>query len=279
MTVEYSRRDCVNLALCAGFLGATALPFSSCAQTARASGLQFASAAESLEALVRILGDSAGKLAPWWYTGTIYGVQLNEAPRPLVRFEGSEINLFVRHSPASFRQTGSTTTFFQDFTTGEALEEFRNPYTQQRNRVRANKLGGTGGFVEWSSDGVEPFWGGRASGKQPLHISWTTLGARVWMRHDRVFPAQLPQPIYEASTSRADKRQLLNRRLTSCPAEFSSTYIARWPAWMDMGDLPGHVIWHADGIKLPTVDALPSQYLRRLRSEFPEQLSIAPPPS
>jgi hypothetical protein len=242
------------------------------------NALAFSSPRDNLAALVRVMGDASGKLAPWWYTGTIYGVRPNEAPRPLVRFEGSEINLFVPFGDGAFRQTGSTTTFFQDFYTGAALTEFTNPYSGARNSVRANKLGGSG-FVEWSPDGVEPYWGSRSTGKQPLHVSWTTLGDRVWMRHDRVFPAEIPQPIYEASTSRVGKRDLLNKRLASCPAEFSSSYIARWPTWLEMGDSAGHAVWHADGVKLPHIEALPKSYLQRLRAEFPEQLKVAAPPS
>jgi hypothetical protein len=71
----------------------------------------------------------------------------------------------------------------------------------------------------------------------------------------------------------------LNKRLASCPAEFSSSYIARWPTWLEMGDSAGHAVWHADGVKLPHIEALPKSYLQRLRAEFPEQLKVAAPPS
>lgn len=239
----------------------------------------FSDPQQNLEAVVRVMGDTRDRLAPWWYTGHIYGVRPGEAPAPLVRFEGAEINFFVRQSDGSFRQTGTTTTFYQDIASGVVLQEFRNPYTGKTNAVRPNKLGGSG-YVSWSTAGIEPVW--RAFGKlqpKPLEVQWTAFGDLVWMRHDRVFPAAMPQPIHEASTSIVKRRELLNRRLGSCPAQFSSSYIARWPAWMEMGDTPGHVVWHADGLKLPNIEALPRAYLQRVRAEMPQQLDVPAPPS
>jgi hypothetical protein len=281
MTTLWSRREWLG-GVAGGVLGASAtLPTGAAlANSAGATAVKlFDDPQAELEAVVRVMGDSAGRQAPWWYTGHIYGVMPGEAPKPLVRFEGAEINLFVRQADSAFRQTGTTTTYYQDISTGEVLQEFMNPYTAARNAVRPNKLGGSG-YVVWSRDGVEPVW--RAFGKlapKKLAVYWTVFGATVWMRHDRVFPPQMPQPIYEASTSIVSRRDLMNTRKSTCPAQFSSSYVARWPAWMQMGDSPGHVLWHADGLKLEDTDALPAEYLRRVRADFPEQLTVPPPPS
>lgn len=243
------------------------------------TSLAFADAQAALEALVRVMGDSRGVQAPWWYTGTIVGIRPGEEPKPLVRFEGAEINLFVPERDGSFRQTGLTTTFYQDLTTGAVLENFVNPYTGQTNTVRPNKLGGTGSYVVWKAESVQPFFTGLPpAAPVPLHVHWTQHRDLVWMRHDRVYPPGMPQPSFEASTSVVRRKELLNPRLTSCPAQFSSTYIAPWPRWMEMGSAPGHVIWHADGVKLPDVSAFPKDYLERVQRLYPEQLTVKMPP-
>ena len=48
-----------------------------------------------------------------------------------------------------------------------------------------------------------------------------------------------------------------------------------WLAWMEMGDRPGHLLWHAAGAKLPGLDALPDEYRQRAEQEYPERLKVA----
>ncbi len=72
-----------------------------------------------------------------------------------------------------------------------------------------------------------------------------------------------------------ERRDLENRRLKSVPALFSSTYMAPWLGWMGMQGQPGHTIWHADGIKLASVEELPEAYLERIRRLHPGQLEVS----
>jgi len=239
------------------------------------SAIGFDSAQQQLDAFARVMGDTSGEPAPWWYTGHIYGVVPGEEPRPLVHFEGSETNVFRRQPDGSYTSSSRTTTFYQSLDTHAVLQQFRNPYTGKSQTVRPNVLG-QGVSTSWSTAGVQLLWPGLpATARVPLKVSWTGFGELVWMRHDRVLPPGLPQPIFEASTSVAQRVDLDDIHQSACPAQFSSTYIARWPAWMEMGELPGHVVWHADGVKVSSLDSLPQDYLQRVRNQFPEQLEFS----
>ncbi len=278
---SFSRRD-----LLAGFAGSavalTTSPSRSAAQPDVAAAAtnpsdtpRFGSAQAALEAFVRVMGNMAGEPAPWWYTGHIYGVMPGQEPLPLVHFEGSETNLYRRQPDDSFESVSRTTTFYQSLDSHAILQQFDNPYTGRTLPVRPNVLG-RGVSTSWSVDGVKPRWPGFPDAAPvPLTVSWVTLGEHAWMRHDRVLPRGLPQPIFEASTAVVRRADLENTELSACPAHFSSTYIARWPAWMDMAESSGHVVWHADGIKLPELASLPSGYLQRVRDLFPEQLDFS----
>jgi hypothetical protein len=96
------------------------------------------------------------------------------------------------------------------------------------------------------------------------------------MSHDRVYPPGLPQPMGESSVSRAKLADLQDRARAFVPAGFSSTYFAPFPKWMEMSGQPGHVIWHADGVKLDSVDALPESFMTRMQAKFPERLRALP---
>ena len=244
---------------------------------AKDRGLDLANSADALTAMLRMQGRLDGRDAPWWYTGRIYGVVGDTSPRLLVRFEGLEIMRLTPASDGEYAATGVTTSFFQDPRTKEVLTSFANPYTGRTNTVTPNRLGGTADPVTfYSTRGVRP---GRV---QPadwtsdgLHLTWDRLGDTIWLSHDRVYPPGLPQPMGEASVARAKLVDLNDLSRGFVPAGFSSTYFAPFPKWMEMAGQPGHVIWHADGMKLDSIDELPPEFRRRM-DEFPERLRALP---
>ena len=59
------------------------------------------------------------------------------------------------------------------------------------------------------------------------------------------------------------------------PTVFSSTVTMPWADWMEMGDEPGHLLWHAAGAKLGSIDELPADYRQRAEAEYPERMTVA----
>jgi hypothetical protein len=240
--------------------------------------LAFRRPEDELEAMLRLQGRLDGQDAPWWYFGRIYGVVGESAPRLLVRFEGLEIMRLTPAGPAEFAATGVTTSFFQDPRTKAVLETFANPYTGKTNTVTPNKLGGTAApVVFYSIRGVRP---GRVKPEDwrydGLHLTWDVYGDTVWLSHDRVYPPGRPEPMGESSVGRAKLADLQDRSRAYVPAGFSSTYFAPWPKWLEMTGRPGHVIWHADGVKLESVADLPPAFRERMERLHPERLKALP---
>ncbi|MEO8224415.1 MAG: DUF1838 family protein, partial [Gammaproteobacteria bacterium] len=171
---------------------------------------------------------------------------------------------------------GVTTSFFMDWQGKDLLETFANPVSGRRNAVRPNLIGGKPGEAAayYSPKGVRP-------GRMPLadwqpeglQLSWDTYGDDIWLSHDRTYPPGLPQPMGEASVARARIADLQALDRPFVPASFSSTYFAPWPAWMDLQGQPGHVVWHADGVKLDSVDRLPDHFRRWMAERHPERLA------
>jgi hypothetical protein len=248
------------------------------AGSAGAAALDLADPASALAAMLRLQGRIDGRDAPWWYFGRIYGVVGDSSPRLLVRFEGLEIMRLTPAAPGEYAATGVTTSFFQDPATKAVLETFANPYTGRTNVVTPNMIGGTANPITfYSAKGVRPGRVAPADWKPDgLHLTWDFHGESVWLAHDRVYPPGLPQPMGEASVARAKLADLADARRGFVPASFSSTYFAPFPKWMDMSGQPGHVIWHADGIKLDTVADLPPDFRARVEKLFPERLKALP---
>jgi hypothetical protein len=74
----------------------------------------------------------------------------------------------------------------------------------------------------------------------------------------------------------ASQKDFLNARLDSVPVVFSSTVHMPWLKWMDMGDRPGHIVWHAGGAKLGSINELPDGYRQRAEKDYPAMLTANP---
>ncbi len=112
--------------------------------------------------------------------------------------------------------------------------------------------------------------------EKPLVLDWTFARDMVWLHN--------PPPIRRACRRRACSgrpcsrrlRRFLDERRDSIPAMFSSTVFMPWLKWMDMGERPGHLVWHAAGAKLTPIEDLPSEYRRRAEQEYPQLMTANP---
>jgi hypothetical protein len=229
----------------------------------------------NLHGFMKMYGSLEEVDCPWWYTGLIYGQQEKQAPRPLLRFEGCEINRY-RPNPNGdgYIQSARTLTFFRDVETEKMIDTWSNPYTGKINTVRPNILGGDDGFL-LSINGLR-FTSqiGKVPDK-PLRLHWSAQGDMIWLTKDRGL-AEMPQPWLECSTTFSPITQFADPAVTRAESWFASSYLAPWLAWMEMGDTPGHVVWHAAGRKLRSVEELPAEYLARARQDAPQQLDARP---
>ena len=233
--------------------------------------------ANNLRALVRMTASLAERDVPWWYDGTIFGVVPGENPRPLLKFEGMEL-YWMQHLPGGdYELTGNTVTFFRDVNTGEMLSEFRNPYTKVTNPVTAAvQGGGPGRGFNYSAKGIRFTRLLDQLPEDPLVLDWTFARDMVWLNNWTRYPPGLPPPRWQQQTMFASQKDFEDEKLDSVPVVFGSTVHMPWFKWLDMGDRPGHLVWHAGGAKLKSIDELPGEYRRRAEREYPALLSADP---
>ena len=279
MTAAISRRTVLLAAGLVGSLGSGAcLP--RVTGTGRDELALLDTPAGNLRSLVRMQGSAKEEDVPWWYNGTIYGVVGESAPRPLVTFEGMEM-YWMRHLSGSqegeYELIGNTVTFFRDLDMGAMIDTFENPYTGATNRVTpAVQGGGAGRGFNYSVKGIRPTAFMDKMPEKPLSLNWSAARNQVWMHNETVYPPGLPPPRAQRQTMFVQREDFLNEEIDALPSTFSSTVFMPWLKWMDMGDRPGHLIWHASGTKLRYLDDLPSEYRQRAETEYPERMSAKP---
>ena len=62
--------------------------------------------------------------------------------------------------------------------------------------------------------------------------------------------------------------------MASLPAGTAGGYIFPWPAWMEMGDRPGHMFATWSGRKLTGIEQLPEHFIKRAEPEHSELLAV-----
>ncbi|MBM4192281.1 MAG: DUF1838 domain-containing protein [Gammaproteobacteria bacterium] len=273
------RRWLGSLALGAGFVAGQSIGLPEADAAVRRELPNLSDPESNLRNIIRMQGSLREEDTRWWFTGMIFAVPgNNETPRPLVRFEGMEVYWFA-HKPEGFQLGGHTVTFFRDIETHQYLREFKNPWTGRTDVVTPAVQGGNLGF-NYSEEGI---WPVRLDGspmgepkRAPLKLHWYSIGDYVWLQHQTVYPPGMP-PMHGQRQSLFTRRQdFLDTRLDVLPATFSSTVFMGWLKWMNMTGEPGHVIWHAAGAKLRSIDELPQEYRERAEREYPARMTAKP---
>ena len=278
INTDYSRRKALGgfsvTAMMLGYLSTSSRPAQ--AMLGAAPGLpDLNDPLVNLHGFMKLHGSLEEVDCPWWYTGVIYGQQEKQAPKPLLRFEGCEINRY-RSNPSGegYIQSGRTLTFFRDIETEAMIDTWTNPYTGKTVTPKPNMLAGDDSFL-LSVNGLR-FKNqiGKIPDK-PLKLNWYAMGDMMWMIKDRGL-AEMPQPWLECSSTFGWVKEVADPKVKRAESWFSSTYLAPWMPWMEMKDTPGHVVWHAAGRKMKSVNDLPAEYLARARKEAPQQLDATP---
>ena len=232
---------------------------------------------ENLEGALRMTASLDQEDVPWWFDGTIFGIVGEDEPKPLVRFEGWEVYWVRPVENDAYELTGHTVTFFYDVETGKMLDTFNNPYTGERNRVEAAVQGGGAGFgFNYSVEGVRlTKLLDKLPGK-PFRLQWSSVRDVIWMHAETAYPPGLKQPRKQRQTMFAPIDAFADRGIKNLPTTFTATVFENWPGWMDMGDLPGHVIWHASGAKIDSLDELPDEFRARLERDHADRMTAYP---
>jgi len=231
----------------------------------------------NVRALVRTMASLDEEDVPWWYDGTIYGVVGDQQPLPLIRFEGMELYRMYRLGEREYELTGNTLTFFRDLDSGEMTDRFQNPYSGATNQVKpAVQGGGPGRGFNISVDGVRFTPALEQIAPRPLQLQWTFARDMVWLHNETAYPPGMAPPRMQRQSMFVPLGEFADPVVRRLPTLFTSTVFMPWLGWMDMGERPGHLVWHASGVKLRSLDDLPAEYRQRAERDYPEYLSSDP---
>mgnify|MGYP006155906707 CR=1 FL=1 len=218
----------------------------------------------------------------WRTRGVIYAFKAPLSPIPLVRFMGSEqqwvkkikLNEYVRYS--------SLLTYYCDFETGEIVDSFLNPITNEEVKVKPNwsrlpegqlfsKKGTTLNII----DEAFPIFYNNSSIKD---VEIKLVGDTVSFHSKMRWPEPLVRnPYNQDNTFFANLKDLQNISEPWIPSHGAGQILMPSMSSIGMNDPElGQVIWHVEFYKVKSLDDLPKAYLIKALQEHPDDFEVSP---
>ena len=244
-------------------------------------------------AVARMSGDldlSRQKLG--WYNGYVSGVRPGEALKDLFGFAGFGVSRLLPHeSGAGYRKVLREVGIYYDLRSGEPLEEFTNPYTQEKVRVVPVANDPFNTTVQEFFPPPPNYGGLNAAApppRVPLLLPWKKQGEYITLeRHIHLFYKNALQPekwpresagpmarVSEFFTYFFGAADMQNERVTSLGFHGTWSRVTPWLPWLLMGQADGHcqyMTYQGSGQNLG--DVLPRQVLDYIEKKYPLYLN------
>ena len=289
-----SRRDALRSAAGMVALASVApLATSKSPPSAKRIALAFDDPIWNREMSARIEGDTApGKFIHGYCTGVAQGVREGEAVRPLFGFEVFSGIRVVRQSNGSYQRMCRELVFYRDLKTGAMLDEWDNPYNNERVRV-VDVANDPFNYIisEYFPD--PPSYGGLNAAKPPqrlLRLNWgvinddtLTLDSDIHLYYKNaldpaVWPRESAGPkvrVSEMFRYFIRRQDAENPALTHLPHNGVWSRVTPWLPWMLMGTAPGHILYMGRFASIKTPEQAPPAVLARVRERYSKYL-VAP---
>jgi len=271
--VELDRRAVMGAALAASAVAAA--PALGKSQTGKRVPLDLATPEGRMRAFRMVRGALDDRLVTSWVSARYYGV-VEDRMDPLF---GVVSAVFARYRPladGSWEGVNAELAWFTDPASGLVLDTFQNPYTGKEVKVPS------GGFapskVRFGPD--LSFHLARAvPGLEMNHeiLPFELRGDDLWIiersRSAMTFPGAPRAFRYSESNTFHTRRSALEAPgAMQVTSDVSFTNVTSWRPWMQMGDLPGHLMATGIGRQGASMDSVPPAWVEATRARRPEVL-------
>jgi hypothetical protein len=212
--------------------------------------LDLTSKAGRLSAFMRMRGAIDNGLVIGFLSGKYYGV-VDDALTPLYGLVSATFTRYRRSSGLGYEGVDCEQAYYTDLETGQVLDDWRNPYTDEVVKVPAFRSEPKPFKVDenlvFSSAVALPGAHFEQSGLPPV-----TIGNDVWFT-ERVVASGRPPGATETfhyselTTMHARRSELAAGGAKRVPCDTHFTATVSWAPWQKMGNRPGHLLGNGDG--------------------------------
>lgn len=290
------RRQILQSALGLGAAGLGGMAMAGLPGEAKADGhapekamVNFEDPTENLRAYMKLTGNLDPSVETCgWFGGTLYGNIGVEKMLPLIGVEGLGVMRVEPQGNNTYRVFNREFAVYKDLKTGEYLDDWVNPYTEERVKVwpiqNLKVMGEVAPIRKQDFDGTiveipfSPPWiiqGDKAFSLLELHAAFPNpMTPEDWPR-ESAGPINKTSEMFNRMTTLSD---LADPDTTS--ADYVGTWvrIGPWLPWMLMGQRDGHIVYRSFMNKTGPVENVPEKLRTYMEKNYPEFLQ-APPAS
>jgi len=243
---------------------------------------------DNMNAFVRLLGDASGERDSInWYKGAIFSVIGDEeANKLLLGFEGFSACRTLPQADGTFMNLQREVLFYTDPYTGQILDSWKNPLTQEEVavvHVYNDPVNST-----YAPQFTQKFGDEGEAATFPFILPWTFMGDTAMTVFDVnaswknvLTPDRWPREssgervrVCETLTMFLDKKDLDDTSRTSIAYNGAWQRMSPWCPWMLMGQKPGHLFYRSHYRKLlGGIAELPEHLRNYTQQHFPDYLT------
>ncbi len=224
-----------------------------------------------------------------WASGVLFGVAPGEKVRDLMGVNVFSSTRVLKQPDGSFQRLSREVVYYSDLKTGEFMDVYDNPYTNERVKV-VDVANDPFNYKIEEFYPAPPSYGGLnkdAPPRKPFLLDWKVRGATLNLfqyinlyypsglqpdKWPRESPGKMSQvsEIFLYIISLADMQ---DAKKTWAPYTGSWSRITPWLPWMLMGQAPGHCSYECQMGTTDTLDEIDPKLLARVREKNPAYLS------
>ncbi len=178
----------------------------------------------------------------------------------------------------AYETTTISIVFYTDPETGQFLETFKNPYTDQEAEIGYFPPNPGKRTISLEGGGPEPEAppGFTMKSGSPLGPAWIE-GDDVWVQGDDWFRME-PEvegegsmfQVNDWSTYHGSLAQVADPDNLNPPSRWTFNDINTWPGWLGMEDRPGNYVSRGHGRKVFSIDDMPETWRRLMAERHPD---------
>ncbi|MXW73177.1 MAG: DUF1838 domain-containing protein [Gammaproteobacteria bacterium] len=267
-TPTTNRRAFITSAVAAGVAASAAT-----AESANRRPLDLEDPRDNLDAYIKARSDVSGADAPLWSTGQAWSYIPGQRSKLLFRTTGLAISRTVRDD-GGYTWLNRECLYFQDPETGEVIDTWTNPFTEQEVQVfhiRNIHVNSRFDYGGGNRPALQTYM--EHMGDVTFYSDLMFFGPSPLSMED--YPAYVGSPYYQGASvynHHVRRDDLENLDLGAAPAIVSWISNRQWAPWMEMGSWAGGMVISTRGKKLTMVTDLPADILGYMEKNDPEYL-------
>ena len=237
-----------------------------------ATAIDFTDPTQKLDAFIKVEGDTAGKEVVQYGVGSIYTFIEGQKDRKLFDTEAFAVRRY-EHTPGGWIRFHREVAVYRDAQTGKIINSWFNPYLERNVEVIDI-------YQQFNRQYLVADLGKSFDINVKVHDDDAFFSRNFFVSREaeiqpKDYPLQGQDSRWELSEYHnyfCKLSDLNNKKLSSAPCVAATNSVSSFLPWLEMGNVPGHLIFQMRSAKLARVEDMPKDLVDYVTKHYPTYL-------